>query len=270
VAPDSKMETFGAVRMHINSWRWADVPFLIRAGKCMAVTATEVLVRLKKPPLGKRASETNYLRFRLSPDFELAMSAQIKRPGRELVSIPVELSAVATDKSAEVAPYEHLLTDAMRGVATLFVREDAVEAAWAIVDPVLGDATPLAEYQPGSWGTRRGRSVGGRCWRLAEPRSGVTPASCFDLPIWIFPTPADATGFGLASNRVQKKPFPVRSPSLRGLPSRQGLQIGGNSFRIGVVHVVDVHWRMQLFAIWAGAVFQNVLDLLLRKAWKTR
>lgn len=152
VAPGSKIETFGAVRMHIDSWRWADVPFLIRAGKCMAVTATEVLVRLKKPPLGKQASETNYLRFRLSPDFELAMSAQVKRPGRELVSTPVELSAVATDKSLEVAPYEHLLTDAMRGVATLFVREDAVEAAWAIVDPVLGDATPLDEYQPGSWG----------------------------------------------------------------------------------------------------------------------
>jgi len=100
----------------------------------------------------------------------LAMSAQIKRPGRELVSIPVELSAVATDKSAEVAPYEHLLTDAMRGVATLFVREDAVEAAWAIVDPVLGDATPLAEYQPGSWGPaeadRLAADVGG--WQNPE------------------------------------------------------------------------------------------------------
>lgn len=170
VAPESKIETFGAVRMHIDSWRWADVPFLIRAGKCMPVTATEVLVKLKKPPLGKRASETNYFRFRLSPDFELAMSAQIKRPGRELVSTPVELSAVATDKSAQVAPYEHLLTDAMRGVATLFVREDAVEAAWTIVSPVLGDATRLEEYQPGSWGPaqadRLAADVGG--WHNPE------------------------------------------------------------------------------------------------------
>jgi glucose-6-phosphate 1-dehydrogenase len=155
VAPGSHIETFAAVRLRIDSWRWSGVPFLIRAGKTLAATMTEVRVTLKKPPL-KAPCAANYVRFRLSPDFELAISSQIKRPGRELVSIPVELSAVATDRSEEMAPYERLLTDAMRGDAMLFVREDAVEATWKIVDSILGDAVQLEPYEPGGWGPKSG------------------------------------------------------------------------------------------------------------------
>ena len=154
VAPGSRIETFAAVRLRIDSWQWAGVPFLIRAGKCMATSVTEVRVTLKKPPLHKAAGESNYLRFRLSPDFELAISSQIKRPGRELVSVPVELSAMATDRSEEMAPYERLLTDAMHGDAMLFVREDGIEATWRIVDPILRDAVQLEPYEHGGWGPK--------------------------------------------------------------------------------------------------------------------
>ena len=152
VAPDSKVETFAALRLYINSWRWRDVPFLIRTGKCMPVDATEVLVRLKKPPMGDRVPESNYLRFRLGPLLAVALGAQVKKPGKELVSIPVELSVMEKDKSADLEPYERLLTDAMRGDSLLFVREDAVEAAWAAVDPISGQATPVHTYEPDTWG----------------------------------------------------------------------------------------------------------------------
>src|SRR5579864_2009249 len=153
VAPNSKVETFAALRLEIESWRWDGVPFVIRTGKCLPVTATEVLVKLKPPPLRRLPNQNNYFRLRLGPDLSLNLGARIKRPGAEMVSMPVELSAVQLDLSAELMPYERLLTDAMRGDPLLFVRQDAVEAAWAIVDPILGpDTTPLSEYQPGTWG----------------------------------------------------------------------------------------------------------------------
>jgi glucose-6-phosphate 1-dehydrogenase len=154
VPPDSKVETFAALRLEIQSWRWSGVPFLIRAGKCLPVTTTEVLVKLRKPPLDRLAGEsTNHFRFRLGPGgISLSLSARVKRPGEELVSIPTQLSAVEEHTADEVDAYERLLGDAMRGDAMLFVREDAVEAAWAIVDPILGDATTLHPYEPGSWG----------------------------------------------------------------------------------------------------------------------
>jgi glucose-6-phosphate 1-dehydrogenase len=153
VAADSKMETFAALRLEIDTWRWAGVPFLMRAGKCLPVTATEVLVKLKEPPLRRHADVNNYFRFRLGPDLSLSLGARVKKPGPELVSMPAELSAVKLDRANELDAYERLLTDAMRGDQTLFVRQDAVEAAWAIVDPILGeDTTPLTEYQPGTWG----------------------------------------------------------------------------------------------------------------------
>jgi glucose-6-phosphate 1-dehydrogenase len=152
VAPNSQVETFAAVRLQVNSWRWSGVPFLIRAGKCLPVTATEVLVKLKRPPVGQTGPDNNYFRFRLSPDLSLSLGAEIKRPGPGLDSMPVELAAVNEARCGELEPYERLITDAIHGDAMLFVREDAVEAAWSIVEPVLGNATPAHVYEPGAWG----------------------------------------------------------------------------------------------------------------------
>jgi glucose-6-phosphate 1-dehydrogenase len=153
VPPDSKVETFAALRLEIQSWRWSGVPFLIRAGKCLPFTTTEVLVKLRRPPLDNLAGEsTNQFRFRLgSGEISISLSARVKHPGEELVSKSTQLSVVE-DTTDQVDAYERLLGDAMRGDAMLFVREDAVEAAWAIVDPILGNTTPLEEYEPGSWG----------------------------------------------------------------------------------------------------------------------
>ncbi|HEY2797180.1 MAG TPA: glucose-6-phosphate dehydrogenase [Thermoanaerobaculia bacterium] len=153
VAKDSTVETFAAVRLSVDSWRWAGVPFFIRAGKSLPVTATEVLVDLKRPPLSRLSpEESNYFRFRLGPRIAISIGARVKKPGTEIVSMPTELMAVQTSGRDEVDAYERLLTDAMRGDPTLFVREDAVEAAWAVVDKVLGNATPVHRYAPGSWG----------------------------------------------------------------------------------------------------------------------
>ena len=153
VAPDSTIETFAAVRLAIDSWRWEGVPFLIRAGKCLATTATEVLVTLKRPPLMQLApGETNYVRFRLSPDVMIAIGARVKRPGEEMISEPTELKVAHQPDGDEMDAYERLLGDAMMGDAMLFAREDGVEAAWAIVQPILGNVAPLHEYEPGSWG----------------------------------------------------------------------------------------------------------------------
>jgi glucose-6-phosphate 1-dehydrogenase len=181
VPPDSTVETFAALRLEIQSWRWSGVPFLIRAGKCLPVTTTEVLVKLRKPPLDNLAGEsTNHFRFRLGPgEISISLSACVKRPGEELVSKPTHLSVVEDDTADEVDAYERLLGDAMRGDAMLFVREDAVEAAWAIVDPILGSATSLEEYDPDSWGpheaVRLADDVGG--WDDPERRKEDTVAA---------------------------------------------------------------------------------------------
>lgn len=165
VAANSQVETFAAVRLEVDSWRWAGVPFLIRAGKSMPVTATEVMVTLKKPPLGTLSAGNNYLRFRLGPDLSISLGASVKRPGAELVSKPVELSAIKTTFGEDVDAYERLLGDAIHGDAILFVREDAVEAAWSIVEPIIGDVTPVYQYEPGKWGpaeaNRLAADVGG-------------------------------------------------------------------------------------------------------------
>lgn len=153
VAPDSTVETFAAVRLQIDSWRWEGVPFLLRAGKSLAVTATEVVVTLKRPPLTTLASgETNYVRFRLGPDMTIALGARVKRPGEEFVSEPTELRVVDRPTADEMTPYERLLGDAMDGDAMLFAREDGVEAAWTVVQDILGNVEPALEYEPGSWG----------------------------------------------------------------------------------------------------------------------
>ncbi len=171
VAPDSQVETYAAVRLHLDSWRWTGVPFLIRAGKCLPMDATEVFVRLKASPLREQISDSNYFRFRLGPNFSLNLGAQVKRPGRQMLSMPVELSAVEKDKTDQESPYERLLTDAMHGDKLLFVREDVVEAAWSIVDPILNNVVPLRTYNPGAWGPeeadRLAADVGG--WRDPAP-----------------------------------------------------------------------------------------------------
>jgi glucose-6-phosphate 1-dehydrogenase len=160
VKPDSNVETFAAVRLRVESWRWADVPFLIRAGKKMAVTATEVLVDLKRPPLSKLSpKESNTFRFRLGPQTSISIGARIKKPGPDMVSMPTELVAMKSDRNDEVDAYERLLTDAMEGDPMLFVREDAVEAAWEVVENVLDDATPVHPYAPGSWGPAEANAI---------------------------------------------------------------------------------------------------------------
>jgi len=160
VSPHSDVETFAAVRLEVDSWRWAGVPFLIRAGKRLPITATEVYVKLRKPPLSKMGVDgRNYFRFRLGPDIELSLGGRVKRPGPQLVPMPVELSAVKYTSNDEMDAYQRLLTDAMKGDPLLFVRQDAVEAAWAIVDPILGDCCPTELYQPGTWGPPDAREL---------------------------------------------------------------------------------------------------------------
>jgi glucose-6-phosphate 1-dehydrogenase len=154
VAPDSKMETFGAVRVEVNSWRWQGVPFYIRAGKSLPVTCTEVLVRLRLPPaIFPSCSRTpNYLRFRVSPDVAIAFGATVMDPAEKMIGQSIELLASSHPDANEMDAYERVLHDAMDGDPTLFAREDYVEEAWRIVDPVLSAHTPVYEYEPGTWG----------------------------------------------------------------------------------------------------------------------
>jgi glucose-6-phosphate 1-dehydrogenase len=182
VAPDSTVETFAAVRLSIDSWRWADVPFLIRAGKRLPSTATEVLVELHHPPqtVFDTPDDTapNSFRFLLGPAVELALRARAKVPGEEMVGEEVELLA-QHQHANEMPPYERLLGDAMRGDPTLFAREDGVEAAWRIVGPVLGDAVPVHPYEPGTWGPPEADRliVGGGEWEVpVHGTSGEDPA----------------------------------------------------------------------------------------------
>ncbi|MGA7623962.1 MAG: glucose-6-phosphate dehydrogenase [Candidatus Acidiferrales bacterium] len=175
VAPDSQVETYAAVRLEIDSWRWVGVPFLVRAGKQLAVTATEVLVKLRQPPLTRLPPGSNYFRFRLGPDLSLSLGARIKEPGPSLHTIGTELSAVSSDESHEMEAYERLLTDAMKGDSLLFVRQDAVEAAWAVINPVLGNVVPAIPYQPGSWGPPEAERLATCCGGWHDP-SGAPAA----------------------------------------------------------------------------------------------
>jgi glucose-6-phosphate 1-dehydrogenase len=154
VAPDSKVETFAALKLHIDSWRWRGVPIYIRAGKCLAVTCTEVLIRLRQPPTMYKHYELapNYVRLRISPDIVLAFGLNVTSPVEESKSELSELLASRHPFAKEMDAYERVLGDAMSGDATLFAREDYVEEAWRIVDPALKADTPVHEYSPGSWG----------------------------------------------------------------------------------------------------------------------
>ncbi|EIC30082.1 MULTISPECIES: glucose-6-phosphate dehydrogenase [Methylomicrobium] len=160
VAADSDVETFCALRLFIDSWRWAGVPWYLRSGKCLATTAAEVLVELKPPPQrlfddsAPAGGRANYLRFRLSPNSAVALAARVKRAGKEFVGDQHELFLLDEYPGAEL-PYERLLSDAMAGDSALFTREEAVEAAWAVVDPVLDTHHRTHPYPPGSWGPKQ-------------------------------------------------------------------------------------------------------------------
>jgi glucose-6-phosphate 1-dehydrogenase len=160
VAPNSTVETFAAVRLCMNSDRWRGVPFYIRAGKRLPVSATEIRVELDRPG--------NYVRFRLSPDVVISLGATTKAPGETMAGEPVELVACQFEGDA-MSPYERLIGDALRGDAMLFVREDEVEAAWKVVEPVLDDATPVHEYDPDSWGPPEAAAI-------AAPGGWINPS----------------------------------------------------------------------------------------------
>ncbi len=160
VAKDSDVETFCALRLFIDSWRWQGVPWYLRSGKCLAATAAEVLVALKPPPQrlfddsAPVSGHANYLRFRLSPNSAVALAARVKRVGKEFVGDQRELYLL-DEQPGEESPYERLLGSAMAGEGALFTREDAVEAAWAVVDPILEAHHPAHPYKPGSWGPKQ-------------------------------------------------------------------------------------------------------------------
>jgi glucose-6-phosphate 1-dehydrogenase len=154
VAPNSKVETFAALKLEVNSWRWQGVPFYIRAGKCLPVTSTQIVCRLRKPPtvIPSDVLSSNYLRFRISPDVAIAMGMTVMGPGEAMAGQPAEMIASHQPSADEMDAYERVLGDAMAGDATLFAREDYVEEAWRIVDPSLNKATPVYVYEPNHWG----------------------------------------------------------------------------------------------------------------------
>jgi glucose-6-phosphate 1-dehydrogenase len=154
VAADSKIETYAALKLRIDSWRWQGVPFYIRAGKCMPVTCTEVVIRLRKPPhiIPGAKLTSNYLRYRISPEVTVAVGILSRTFGDEMNGEPIELIASHHPDSNEMDAYERVLGDAMSGDRTLFAREDYIEEAWRIVDPVLNSDTPVHTYEPGTWG----------------------------------------------------------------------------------------------------------------------
>jgi glucose-6-phosphate 1-dehydrogenase len=163
VAPDSQVETFAALRLLVEDWRWAGVPFHIRAGKNLPVTATEVVVQLKRPPhvVFKRIAPgpANYLRFRLSPDIVIALGACALHATEQLDVMPVELELTRHPTADSMEPYERLLGSAARGETILFAREDEVEAAWTVVDPILGNVTPCHVYEPHTWGPEEANQI---------------------------------------------------------------------------------------------------------------
>jgi glucose-6-phosphate 1-dehydrogenase len=182
VAKNSDVETFCALRLFIDSWRWEGVPWYLRSGKYLADTATEVLVELKPPPQRLFADSAptngraNYLRFRLSPNSAVALAARVKLAGKDFVGNQRELY-LFEERPGEEAPYERLLTDAMAGDGALFTREDAVEAAWAVVDPVLKTHHRARPYKRRSWGPKEADAIiaSDRCWH--NPRTEKTSAS---------------------------------------------------------------------------------------------
>jgi len=177
VAPGSKTETFVALKLEINSWRWQGVPFYIRAGKNLPVTCTEVVCRLRRSPsiIPMDVPTPGYLRFRISPDVAIAMGMTIMSPEDEIAGESVEMVASRWPSAKEMDAYERVLGDAMAGNTTLFAREDYVEEAWRIVDPVLKQDTPVYSYDAGTWGPEEAGTV-------TPPGGWHNPARTQNLP----------------------------------------------------------------------------------------
>ena len=180
VAANSDVETFCALRLFIDSWRWAGVPWYLRAGKCLPDTAVEVQVQLKPPPQqlfddsGPGAGRANYVRFRLQPASAIALAARVKRPGRQFAGDQRELY-ICEDAPAGTTAYERLLGDAMRGDGALFTSQEATQAAWAVVEPVLADHHPSLPYAPGTWGPAASDALiaGDGGWHNPQPEPGA-------------------------------------------------------------------------------------------------
>jgi glucose-6-phosphate 1-dehydrogenase len=172
VAKRSDVETYCALRLSIDSWRWEGVPFYLRSGKSLPVTATEIVVQLKHPPqklfadAATKDASPNYFRFRLSPKASVALAARVKLAGQEFVGELRELF-LSEEQTGEESPYERLLGDAMAGDGALFTREDAVEAAWEIVEPVLKNHPRVRFYKQGTWGPKEADKLiaGSGGWR---------------------------------------------------------------------------------------------------------
>jgi glucose-6-phosphate 1-dehydrogenase len=183
VAKGSDVETFCALRLYIDSWRWEGVPWYLRSGKCLAATAAEVLVELKPPPQrlfddsAPVSGRANYLRFRLSPNSAVALAARVKRPGKQFVGDQQELYLLE-EQIGEETPYARLLGDAMAGDGALFTREDAVEAAWAVVEPVLNTHSRARPYKPGSWGPKQADALIAANGSWHNPVLVKTPKRC--------------------------------------------------------------------------------------------
>ena len=171
VAAGSQTETFAALKLEVNSWRWQGVPFYIRAGKQMPLTCTEILIRLRRPPdvYGSEGLSSNHIRLRISPDVAIALGMTVLSPMKEAAQ-PTEMLATHHPEADEMDAYERVLGEAIAGDPTLFAREDYVEEAWRIVDPVLRAGTPVYEYQTGTWGP-------------AEVDQSIVPAGGWHAPV---------------------------------------------------------------------------------------
>jgi glucose-6-phosphate 1-dehydrogenase len=183
VAKGSKVETFAALRLEVDSWRWKGVPFYIRAGKCLPVTSTEVVAKFRMPPtvIQECQLKQNHLRFRISPDVDIAVGITVMAPGEKMLGEPAEMLAHHHTQPTEMDAYEVLLGDAMAGESTLFARQDYVEEAWRIIDPVLKSATPVYEYEPNEWGPK-------------EASTQVVPPGGWENPVIASPAAAAKAG----------------------------------------------------------------------------
>ena len=168
VAKGSTTETFFALKLMLNTWRWHGVPFYVRGGKRLAVSRTEVVVMLRRPPelVENVPLPRNHVRFRLGPDFAISLGASIRAPGEALAAEPVELDVISK-REGEIDPYEELLGDAMRGDSFRFARADYVEEAWRIVDPAVAANTPIHEYESGTWGPKEAETLVPGGWYVA-------------------------------------------------------------------------------------------------------
>ena len=181
VAKDSTVETYAALRIHMDTWRWAGVPFFIRAGKQLPVKCTEVLVRLRNPPQrvfdDKPNGAVNAYRFRLSPDVIISLDAQVKAPGEAMKGHPVELVAHRRLHTA-MPPYVRLLGDAIEGDSALFTRDDCVEEAWRVIDPILDDKVPVHRYKVGSWGPKEADALIAAAGGWNDPKLDPASKAC--------------------------------------------------------------------------------------------